>query len=59
MKEVKIRIPTIDDILPKGFMDHMANAYKELLLALRCLIDERIKKIDEMKEKKIKKIEIQ
>ncbi|WP_456328153.1 hypothetical protein [Archaeoglobus sp.] len=59
MKEVRIRIPTPDEILPNEFREHMANAYKEFLLALRSLIDERIKKVEERKEKKLKKIEIQ
>ncbi len=59
MREVKVRIPTLDDILPKEFKEHMANAYKEVLLALRSLIDAKIKKIEEGREKRLKKIEIQ
>ncbi|ADB57934.1 hypothetical protein [Archaeoglobus profundus] len=59
MKEIRIRIPTPDEIVPNEFKEHMANAYKEILLALRCLIDESIKRIEEKKEKKLKKIEIQ
>ncbi len=59
MREVKVRIPTLDDILPKEFKEHMANAYKETLLALRSLIDAKIKKIEEGREKRLKKIEIQ
>ncbi len=55
MKEIKVKIPTLDDVLPREFKEHMANAYKEVLLAFRCLIDEKIKRID---EKKLKKIEI-
>lgn len=57
MREVRIRIPTAEDILSSEFRRHMINAYKEVLLAIRSLIDERIKKIEEGKEK-IKKIEI-
>ncbi len=61
-KEVKIEIPTLEDILPPEFTEHTLKAYKEFLIALRSLIDAQIKKIEEMekKEKKeIKKIEIE
>jgi len=58
MREIKIRIPTLDEVLPKEFKEHMANAYNEFLLALRSLIDEGIKRVEEKKEKRLKKIEI-
>jgi hypothetical protein len=58
-REIKIRIPTPDEILPEDFKTHMLNAYKEILLAMRSLIDEGIKRLEESKEKKkIKQIEI-
>jgi hypothetical protein len=58
-REIKIRIPTPDEILPEEFKTHMLNAYKEILLAMRSLIDEGIKRLEESKEKKkIKQIEI-
>ncbi len=57
MREIRIRIPLPE--VPKEFKEHMANAYKEFLLAIRSVIDERIKKIEEGKEKRLKKIEVQ
>ncbi len=63
MKEIKIRIPEPSDLFPENFSTHMLKAYKELLLAFRELIDERIKKIEEIErgegKKEIKKIEIE
>lgn len=60
-KEIKIKVPTPNEVVPDEFKSHMLNAYKEFLLAMRSLIDESIKKIEEMeaKEKKeIRKIEV-
>jgi len=58
-REIKIRIPTPDEVLPEEFKTHMLNAYKEILLAMRSLIDEGIRRLEESKEKKkIKQIEI-
>jgi hypothetical protein len=60
-REVKIKIPTPDDVLPDEFKKHMLQAYKESLLALKSLIEEHIKKIEELsaEKKEIKKIEIE
>uniref|UniRef100_A0A7C4S8Q9 Uncharacterized protein n=1 Tax=Geoglobus ahangari TaxID=113653 RepID=A0A7C4S8Q9_9EURY len=58
MKEIKIRVPTPDDVIPEEFKHHMMQAYKEILLAFKSLIDDRIKKIESKENKKIKKIEI-
>ncbi len=60
-REVKIRIPTPDEVIPEEFKSHMLNAYKEFLLAMRSLIDEGLRRIEELeaKEKKeIKKIDV-
>jgi methionine synthase II (cobalamin-independent) len=60
-KEIKIKVPTPNEVLPEEFKTHVINAYKEFLLAMRSLIDEQIKKLEELesKEKKeIKKIDI-
>ncbi len=61
-KEVKIRIPTPNEVVPEEFKSHMLNAYKEFLLAMRSLIDESLKKIEELeakeKKKEIKKIDV-
>lgn len=62
-KQVKIAVPTADDVLPESFRKHMLQAYKEFLLAFKSLIDEQVKKIEEFesgkKRKVIKKIEIE
>ncbi len=64
MKEVKIVLPLPDDVLPDEFVVHLLNATRELLLALRSLIDASVEKIDEvessLKERReIQKIEIE
>ena len=63
MKEIKIRIPEPSDLFPENFSMHMLRAYKEFLLAFRELIDDRIKRIEELEreesKKEIKKIEIE
>ncbi len=59
-KEIKIKIPTPEDVVSEEFVEHLANAYRELLLAARCLIDNQIKKVEEKaaNPKELKKIEI-
>ncbi len=60
-KEIKIKVPTPDDIVSEEFAEHLANAYRELLLAAKCLIENQIRKIEERKiqeSKELKKIEI-
>ncbi len=60
-KEIKIKVPTPDDIVSKEFAEHLANAYKELLLAAKCLIENQIRKVEErtsQESKELKKIEI-
>lgn len=64
MREVRVPIPELEDILPEEFVEHMLNATKEILLALRTLIDLGIDKIEAVEEiakakKEIKKIEIE
>lgn len=64
VKEVKISVPELEDILPEEFVDHILNATKEILLALRTLIDLGIDKIEAVEEiakakKEIKKTEIE
>lgn len=66
MKEVKIKVPTPDDVIPEEFRIHMLNAAKEFLLAFKCLVDDRLKKLEElekefakqMEKKEVKKIDI-
>jgi len=66
-KEIKVKVPTPDDVLPEEFRKHVLQAYKEFLLAMKSLIDEHVKKIEELEgllskegeKKEIKKIEIE
>ncbi|MET1124506.1 MAG: hypothetical protein ABWW66_04485 [Archaeoglobaceae archaeon] len=63
-REIKIVIPLPTSLLPEEAANHMLNAAKEFLLALRAIIDASIEKIDEIesvaKEKKdIEKVEIE
>ncbi len=66
-KEIKVKVPTPDDVLPEEFRRHALQAYKEFLLAMKSLIDEHVKKIEELEsllskeneKKEIKKIEIE
>ena len=58
MREVKIRVPTAEDVIPEEFKHHMMQAYREILLAVKSLIDERIKRLESKEKKKIKKVEI-
>lgn len=62
-RDVKIKVPTMNDILPEEFREHMFEAYKEGLLAVRSLIDAQVEKIEkgeaEKESKVVKKIEIE
>ncbi len=60
MKEIRIKIPTPEEVVPEEFKKHVLNASKETLLALRSLIDAGIKKLEEFesKKKELKKIEV-
>ncbi len=59
---IRIRVPNPEEVLPEEFRVHVMNAYKELLLAVRSLIDEGIRRVEEMEKrsgkKEVKKIEI-
>jgi len=55
---VRIMIPKPNELLPDDFKKHMLQAYKEVLLAMRSLIDVQIKKLEEFEKKEIKKIDI-
>lgn len=64
MREIKIVIPDVEDVLPEEFLQHMLNATKEILLAMRSLIDSGLEKVEAIEElskakKEIKKIEIE
>jgi len=57
MKEVKIKIPTPDDVVREEFRIHMLNAAKEFLLAFKCLVDDRLKKLEELEKEFVKQME--
>ncbi len=64
MREVKIILPELEDILPEEFVEHMLKATKEILLAVRSMIDSGLDKVEALEEvakakKDIKKIEIE
>ncbi|MBO8180610.1 MAG: hypothetical protein H0Z19_09085 [Archaeoglobus sp.] len=64
MREIKIVLPDLEDVVPEEFVEHMLNATKEILLAMRTLIDSGLDKIEAVEEiakakKEIKKIEIE
>ncbi len=64
MREVKILIPDLDDIVPEEALEHAFKATKEFLLAMRTLIDATINKLETLEEiskakKDLKKIEIE
>ncbi len=60
-KEIKIKVPTPEDVVSEEFVEHIANAYRELLLAAKCLIENQIRKVEEKKaeSKELKKINIE
>jgi len=64
-REIKIRVPTPEEVMPEEFRKHMLNAYRELLLAFKSLVDEHVRKVEELQKqcgegkKEIKKIEIE
>jgi len=63
-KEIKISIPEelISIVFPEETVDHMIKAKKEILLALRSMIDHKIESLEKKGEKKSakgKKIKIE
>ncbi len=64
MREVKLVVPELEDVLSDEFVEHMLKATKEILLALRGLIDSGLDKVEAVEEiararKEIKKVEIE
>jgi len=51
MKEIKIKIPTPDDILRGNFGKHMLKAYKEFLLAMASIPHKHVKRIEELEKR--------
>ena len=46
-------------LLPLSVRDHLINAQRELLLAVKALIDERISRLEDLREPKAKKVDIE
>ncbi len=64
MREIKIIIPDLDEMLPDEFVEHMSRAAKEFLLAMKSLVDAGIERIEKVEEeikaaREVKKIEIE
>jgi len=38
---------SVEELLPKGFVEHRRNARREMMLAWRSMLDHAIKKMDE------------
>uniref|UniRef100_A0A7J2TKI5 Uncharacterized protein n=1 Tax=Archaeoglobus fulgidus TaxID=2234 RepID=A0A7J2TKI5_ARCFL len=61
-REFRIPFPSVEDFIPREFLEHSLKAYREFLLALRSLIDfqlERLEKMEKKERKEIRKIEIE
>ncbi len=56
-REIRITIPEdiFSLVLPKQTIDHLINARKEALLALRSMIDYKIEELDKREKKKSEK----
>jgi|Deesub1362A_J573_1020465.scaffolds.fasta_scaffold00242_31 hypothetical protein len=50
-KEIKIKVPEIDEVFPEEVRNHIFQSYKELLMAFKKAIDYQIEKIDELQER--------
>ena len=51
MKEIRIRIPTPDDLLCGEFGKHILKAYKEFLLAVASIPRRHVKRIEELEKR--------
>ncbi len=60
MREIKVKIPEPEDVIPERALKHFVNAYREFLLGIRELIDSAIEVAERKKEgKEVKKIEVE
>jgi len=50
MREIRIKIPTLDDFLCGEFGKHMLKAYKEFLLAVESIPHRHVKRIVELEK---------
>jgi hypothetical protein len=50
-KEIKIKLPEIDEVLPEDVRKHLFQSYREFLMAFKRAIEFQIEKIDELEKK--------
>ncbi|MBO8182765.1 MAG: hypothetical protein H0Z28_08240 [Archaeoglobus sp.] len=64
-KEIKIKLPEVDEICPAEIRRHLFQSYREFLLALKKAIDYQIEKVDKLEEtlapkkKEIKRVDVE
>ncbi len=64
-KEIKIKLPEIDEICPPDIRRHLFQSYREFLIALKKAIDFQIERLDELEErltperKEIKRVDVE
>ena len=51
MREIRIKIPTPDDIICGEFGKHMLKAYKEFLLAVASIPRRHVERIEELEKR--------
>jgi hypothetical protein len=51
MKEIRIRVPTLDDFFSGEFGRHLLKAYKEFLLAVASIPHRHVKRIEEFEKR--------
>ncbi len=64
-KEIKIKLPEIEEICPAEIRRHLFQSYREFLLALKKAIDFQIERLDKLEEslapekKEIKRVNVE
>lgn len=64
-KEIKIKLPDVDEICPAEIRRHLFQSYKEFLLALKKAIDFQIERVEKLEEslapekKEIKRVNVE
>ncbi len=51
MREIRVRIPTPDDIICGEFGKHVLKAYKEFLLAVTSTLNRQVERIEELERR--------
>lgn len=64
-KEIKIKLPELDEICPVEIRKHLFQSYREFLIAVKKAIDFQIERIDKLEEtlapekKEIKRVNVE